>query len=44
MADDTPDDDVDTTEEDEKRLKDAEKKLARIAHIQAAAHALLPKK
>ena len=44
MADDEHDDDIDTTKEDEKRLKDAQKTLARTAHIQATAHALLPKK
>ena len=49
MADDTSDDksenDVqDTTKDDEKRLKKAEKTLARTAHLQATAHSLLPKK
>lgn len=43
MADDKHDDDVDTTAEDEKRLKDAEKKLALTARIQATAHSLLGK-
>jgi len=50
MADDTSDDDKsendvhDTTKDDEKCLKKAEKTLARTAHLQATAHSLLPKK
>ena len=49
MADNKSDDDApetknDTTKDDEKRLKKAEKTLARTAHLQATAHSLLPKK